>query len=91
MICKTCKKELHICSICDPDNFRKNGYCNQSCFEKGLEHKWLHKYLNSLWTSLNDKQKLDLWVLWDNGFLMEGIFEEYIDEIIVDIRDEDGI
>lgn len=88
MECKTCKKQIH-CSSCDTDLYNSLSYCNKECFEKGLEFKWLNGYLNSLWTSLNDRQKLDLFVLWDNGFLMEEIFESYIDDIIIDPRDPD--
>ena len=36
----------------------------------------------------NEKQKLDLRILWDNGLLIESVLEDYIDKILIHPEEE---
>ena len=87
-ICKVCKKEFHYCSCRDPNLYMSIGYCNKDCF---IKDNWTQEFLNrtkKLYDSLTFDQKLELWTLRDNGILGEGAYEDVIDNIIIDPRED---
>ena len=89
MICKICGTEFHWCkSCCDPGLYMPIGYCSENCFKKD---SWTQEFSNrtkKLYDSLTFDQKLELWTLRDNGILDEGAYENIIDEIIIDPRED---
>jgi len=39
MKCKTCKRIVHYCSSCSPDELYDKGFCSEKCRELDIETK----------------------------------------------------
>lgn len=89
MKCKVCGRVNHYCTSCDYDKYLSDGYCDEECFKKGEEHKVFYKELVNFYNSLDEEQKHNLWVLWDNGILVDDMWEFIIDDIFINpLKDE---
>lgn len=85
--CKVCKNEVHYCSSCDRDYYRDNNFCSEDCFKKSDVFKSFYRDIKLLWESLDDKQKMLLWCLWDNGYLIDLGYEKFVDDIFIKPED----
>lgn len=88
-ICKTCKKEYHYCTSCDYDKYNYAGYCSRECYENSEEWNIFSKKVKVFFDSLSKEQKLELWELWDNGILEDDKWDNYVDKIIIDPRNNE--
>jgi len=88
MQCLYCKKNFKIDHVNVITQLYLKSYCSNKCFINSDEYKIFIPKLKYFYESLDNEQKLLLWSLWDNGILLDEMYESAIDEIIINNEKE---